>query len=247
MRLNSVPKVSIITITYNAGEFLEKTIQSVISQNYQNIEYIIIDGLSTDNTMEIVEKYSDHIDIIISEKDKGIYDAMNKALANATGEWVNFLNANDTFYAEDTLSNIFNTLSSDKKLLYGDWINVRNNGFRRHINSMPELNMSTLKSKFQMNHQSLFVKNEQLPFYDLTYKIKADYQWVIDIVKNLKGNEVKYINRPLVNYDVDGVSGQQLINNVKEYIYLTNRNFGSLQVAKNSFIYMKILRYLFIK
>jgi len=83
--------------------------------------------------------------------------------------------------------------------------------------------------------------------YDLTYKIKADYQWVIDIVKNLKSNEIEYIDRALVCYDMEGLSGEQLANNVKEYIYLTHRNFGALQVVKNSFRYMRILRYIFIK
>lgn len=241
MSNNQLPKISIITITYNAEGHIEKTLKSVMEQEYENIEYIIVDGRSTDDTMRIIGRYSDRIDLVISEPDKGIYDAMNKGLSHVTGKWVNFLNAGDLFYNSQTLKEIFNELPEDIKLVYGDWINVNNKGLYRYIQSNPVLSMKKLGRKFQMNHQSLFVKTDHLPKYDLSYKIKADYQWVIDIVVNLDQSNIQYINKPLVKYDLEGLSEKQLLINMFEYIYLTNRNFGKSQVIKNSPIFLKYL------
>lgn len=243
-----LPKVTIVTITYNAQEYIERTINSVLEQEYKNIEYIIIDGNSTDNTMNIVEKYKNKIDLIISEADNGIYDAMNKGLSYATGDWVNFLNAGDLFYNKNTLKRIFERLPEEIDLVYGDWINIDGRDLNLYIESNPLLNVQELKSKFQMNHQSLFVKIKNVPRYDTNYKIKADYQWVIDIVRNLDETHIQYINEPLVLYDIEGISAKQLLLNLNEYIYLTNKNFGKIQVLKNIPIYLKyLIKYVLFK
>ena len=97
------PKFSIITVTYNAGALIEDTIQSVITQTYKNIEYIIVDGASTDKTMSIVTRYREHIHTVVSEPDHGLYDAMNKGIRLATGDYVCFLNAGDELHEDDTL------------------------------------------------------------------------------------------------------------------------------------------------
>lgn len=98
--------ISIITVVFNGKEHLEETILSVLNQTYDNIEYIIIDGASTDGTLDIIKKYEDKIDYWVSEKDKGIYDAMNKGINLANGEWLNFMNAGDKFYNDDTLEGV---------------------------------------------------------------------------------------------------------------------------------------------
>ncbi|MGB5966192.1 MAG: glycosyltransferase family 2 protein [Sulfurimonadaceae bacterium] len=237
---NHLPLVSIVTVVFNGKDALKKTIDSVINQTYKNIEYILIDGASTDGTTDIIKQYENQIDIRISEPDKGVYDAMNKGLKLASGEWVNFLNAGDTFFSNETINEIFNTKTQNEfKLIYGDWINVNNKGLKNYIKSLPYLNKRHLKRRLQMNHQSLFVKTKNIPNYDLTYKIKADYQWIIDIVQNLHGNEILYLPKPLVKYDLEGLSATALLQNMKEYIYLTKRNFGIMQVIKNSDIYAK--------
>ena len=117
------PKFSIITVTYNAGKVLEDTIQSVITQTYKNVEYIIVDGKSTDGTMDIVNRYREHIHTIVSEPDKGLYDAMNKGIDLATGDYLCFLNAGDELHEDDTLQLIVHSLNGEKELpdvIYGE-------------------------------------------------------------------------------------------------------------------------------
>ena len=115
------PKISVVTVCYNAVNDIEKTILSVINQTYPNIEYLIIDGGSKDGTMDIVNKYKDKIDVIVSEPDKGIYDAMNKGIDRATGDWINFMNAGDCFYNNVALESVFprNYESVNFDILYG--------------------------------------------------------------------------------------------------------------------------------
>ena len=122
MHNRPTPKFSIITVTYNAEAVLEDTIQSVISQTYHHIEYIIIDGASKDRTLAIAERYRDHITLLVSEPDKGLYDAMNKGIHLATGDYLCFLNAGDSFHEDDTLQQMVHTLGIGElpDVLYGE-------------------------------------------------------------------------------------------------------------------------------
>ena len=107
IQLTNTPLITVVTVVYNGVEFLEKTILNVLGQDYPNIDYIIIDGGSTDGTLDIIRKYEDKISKWISEPDQGIYDAMNKGIKLATGEWINFMNAGDYFYEKETLYKVF--------------------------------------------------------------------------------------------------------------------------------------------
>lgn len=121
--------ISIVTVCYNCKEDLETTIKSVAAQTYKNIEYIIVDGASTDGTKELLEKYKTNIQICISEPDDGIYDAMNKGIAHSHGEWLLFMNAGDTFCDANVLQNIFNEpIPEEKKFIYSDYYFRHNNG-----------------------------------------------------------------------------------------------------------------------
>ena len=134
--MTNYPKVSIITVVYNGIEFLEETIKSVIAQTYPNIEYIIVDGGSKDGTLDIIKKYEAHISKWISEPDKGIYDAMNKGIDLATGDWQNFLNAGDSFVDNNVLEKIFTTNLENITLVYGDIIAIRENGQKLNVNAI---------------------------------------------------------------------------------------------------------------
>ena len=121
--MNQSVKFTIITITYNAAQWLERTILSILSQSYGNIEYVIIDGASTDGTVDIIRQYAPGVSFWLSEPDKGLYDAMNKGLQHATGDYVWFINAGDTFYAANTLQQVAILLEGKKRwpdILYGE-------------------------------------------------------------------------------------------------------------------------------
>lgn len=118
-------KISVVTVCYNAADTIEKTMLSVLNQTYHDIEYIIIDGGSTDGTVEIIRKYADRIAYWVSEPDKGIYDAMNKGIKVATGEWINFMNAGDSFVNSNVLDRLMN-FHKDGLILYGNIIRIFN-------------------------------------------------------------------------------------------------------------------------
>ena len=113
-------KLSIITICYNIKDEIERTCKSIVGQTWQDFEWIVVDGGSTDGTLEVLKKYSDRIDILISEKDSGIYNAMNKGIKLANGEWLNFMNGGDNFASNDVLEKVFKNKNYEADILYGD-------------------------------------------------------------------------------------------------------------------------------
>lgn len=174
-------KISIITIVYNGENEIKDTIESVIRQTYSNIEYIIIDGKSNDSTLKIVESYSNEIDLIISEPDLGIYDAMNKGIQLATGNWINFMNAGDVFYSKETLQNIFNQDYHDSKILYGKAIVSHGDKTKVFKNGkIKNLDIGT-----QFCHQSTFIDlalHKEYPF-NISNKISGDFEFFYTVRK----------------------------------------------------------------
>ena len=169
------PKISVVTVCYNAVNSIEKTILSVITQTYQNIEYIIIDGASTDGTIDVVKKYREQIAYFVSEPDKGIYDAMNKGIMAATGDWINFMNSGDSFASAYTLSDVFKKFTEydDISVLYGD-MRCCYSGSPLVIKPKP---LSTLNYRMAFCHQSSFVRSAVLKEcgFNLKYRYVADY------------------------------------------------------------------------
>lgn len=241
----SYPKVSIITITYNAEKTLENTINSVISQNYTNIEYIIIDGGSTDKTIDIIKKYQEKISYWISEPDRGIYDAMNKGIKFAHGEWINFMNSGDKFFDSNVLSKIFNDPISNKySCVFGNTIFLYNNGKSIEV----KYGDRSIHRIMPSCHQSIFCKSDVLKSYpfNLKYKLAAD----LDFFNNLKNNnhKYKYINTIVSVYDasegISSINKEKLKTEVKTIL-----NFSSIKIIQNlSFcIIQKIKRFLFLQ
>ena len=173
--MEKYPRISVITVAYNCRECIEKTIKSVTGLSYDNLEYIVIDGGSTDGTAEIIEQYKDRIAYYVSERDKGIYDAMNKGLAVATGDWINFMNAGDFFANKNILSKIVNLIEDDATVVHGDIVKQCNGYYYRDI---PR---GTEKAKHFMPvfHQAAFIRlsYHKLHPFDIRFKSSADYNF----------------------------------------------------------------------
>jgi glycosyltransferase involved in cell wall biosynthesis len=199
-----LPVVSVITVVYNCLSLIEKTILSVINQTYPNIEYILIDGGSTDGTVEIIRLYESRISYWISEPDKGIYDAMNKGIAAATGDYVWFMNAGDQIYAKDITEKIFNgkaiqsgespvanqTEQQWAKIYYGDTMIVdseyREVGLRR-LRPPEVLTWKSFKKGMLVCHQAILVSREIAEPFDPQYRHSADFDWVLRALKKAEG------------------------------------------------------------
>ena len=231
--------LSIITIVFNGEKYIETTIKSVLSQTYQNIEYIIIDGDSKDYTIQIVNKYKDKISKVISEKDKGIYDAMNKGISMATGDYILFLNAGDELFDESTLENIFK-LQKNADVYYGDTVVVNEHRkivSNRRLKPPKILNWKSLQWGMVVCHQSFIVKRSLCPSYDLSYKISADFKWMVEVLK--KSNSIVNTNLVISKFLKGGTSRKYLVKSLKERFQIMVRQYGFFRTAYNH-IYISI-------
>jgi glycosyltransferase involved in cell wall biosynthesis len=236
-------KISIITVSYNAENTIRATIESVLNQTYQNIEYILIDGKSTDNTYKIICEYDELFNdkgiryFHISEPDNGIYDAMNKALDYCTGDWVQYMNANDTEANPKVLSQVFKDNYDGFDCVYGDaWlINV---GGKYYKKSYP---IKYICYRGAFIHQSLFVRFKIMKEYgfDVKYDICADYDLFVRLYIN--HCRFKQINIQISNYSLDGVSQTQTkqVRQQWKSIQIDKGIYGTMRMRR--FIYEKIV------
>lgn len=199
-------KISVITVVYNGAKTIERAIKSVLEQSYENIEYIIIDGLSSDGTQQIVMQYKDSIAYFISEKDAGIYDAMNKGIGYATGDYIIFINSDDSLL-KDSLEQCVEYLSNDIDILYGDVYFVREDNVKNRIKG--ELKDMEDIIYHGICHQAVLAKTELLKsnHFDLNYKIAADYDWLL---KNFCRG-ANFVYAPIV-FSYYGTSGYSALN-----------------------------------
>lgn len=229
MHNHLTPTFSIITVTYNAEAVLEDTIQSVISQTYHRVEYIIVDGASKDGTLSIINKYKDRITKIISEPDKGLYDAMNKGIQIATGDYLCFLNAGDSFHEDDTLQQMVHTLMNNEfpDVLYGETelVNKEGHFIRMRRLSAPEtLTWKSFKQGMLVCHQAFFAKYSLVEPYDLKYRFSADFDWCIRIMK--KAHTLHHTRLTLIDYLEEGMTTQNRKASLKERFYIMCSHYG---------------------
>jgi glycosyltransferase involved in cell wall biosynthesis len=230
------PKVSFITVVFNNRDNLEKTISAVRKQKYTNTEIIIIDGGSTDGTLEVIEKYKDVIAYSVSEKDNGIYDAMNKGLRAAAGDYVWFMNSGDVPCDDDTLTDVFKTVK-DADVYYGDTEMVDEEGKsygNRTLKVPPkELNWKKMIDGMVVSHQSMIVKRGICGEYDISYRFVADIDWAIKLLK--KSNKVVNTNLTLSKFLIGGYSRQYTIKSLKERFGMLCKHFNCMKVILNHF------------
>ena len=233
-------RISVITITYNAARTLQRTLDSVLSQTYPHVEHLIIDGASKDDTLRIAEQYqaaSPHEVIIQSEPDKGLYDAMNKGLQRATGDYVVFLNAGDSFYAPDTLACVVKTVGSQSPaVVYGDTAITDAEGrflhLRRH-RPPQTLTWRSFKQGMLVCHQAFYARLDiarQFP-YNLKYRHSADVDWCIRIMKEADrlGLPLVNANAIVANFEEGGDTTQHHRDSLFERFHVMATHYGYIQ------------------
>lgn len=241
------PTISIITVSYQAAATIQQTVESVLHQSYPQVEYLIVDGASTDGTLDILNRYKDRIDVLISEPDKGLYDAMNKGLQRARGEYVYFLNADDTLKHPDVLRDIF-ACCPDADVYYGEtqFVSDEPNVAPRlrseaTPHQVPEhLTWKSLKRGMVVSHQAFIIRRSLAVPYDLTYRICSDIDWMIRSLKNCRSTCNTHVI--FSTFRMGGTSKQQQKRAWKERYLILAHHYGWVSNMWNHLCI--VLRYL---
>lgn len=221
--------LSVITVTYNAEHTLERTLKSVREQSYPHIEHVIVDGESKDNTVAIIRQYAHDKMVWVSEPDKGLYDAMNKGAAMATGDYLCFLNAGDTFFAPDSVEQLMRSAedASAPDILYGETAIVDNAGTFLHMRRLkaPErLTWKSFKQGMVVCHQAFIVKRALFEPYDLSYRFSSDFDWCIRMMK--KASSIHNTRLTLINYLHEGMTTTHRKASLKERYRIMAKYYG---------------------
>ena len=229
-------KISIITVTYNAASVLKRTLDSVKAQSWQQIEHLIIDGASKDETVSMAETYKAQCPyevVILSEPDKGLYDAMNKGLRLATGDYLVFLNAGDTLHAADTLETIVRSAQPLPGVLYGDTAITDEQGKFLHLRRLrppKKLSWKSFRQGMLVCHQAFYALTDiakDLP-YDPRYRYSADVDWCIRVMKEAQKRQLPLVNTQaiLADYQEEGQTTIHHRDSLKERFDVMRRHYG---------------------
>ena len=232
----SKPLVSVITIVYNGENFIESAIRSVLNQTYPNIEYIIMDGGSTDNTLNIINKYKDNIAVIVSEKDRGISDAFNKGIRKASGEFIGILNADDRYEA-DTVEKIV-AVSEKADIIYGD-LRLWNNN---KVDFILKGSHDSLDYEMKLNHPTVFVRSNcysKFGTFDEAYKCGMDYDMMLRL--KVKGSRFVYIPSVLANMRWGGLSDSKWMLGCKETLAIKNKYLSNKRFLNYLYFYKHVM------
>lgn len=243
-------KFTIVTCTFNAAPVLQRTLDSVLHQSYGDVEHLILDGLSKDDTVKMAMAYKEHSErdedghevIVISEKDNGLYDAMNKGIRLATGTYIVFLNAGDVFPNDDTLETIASSLADGETLpgvLYGDTDIVDIDGhFLHHRRLRPPKKLSWKSFKWGMLvcHQAFYARTDiakVTPYNNKKYRFSADVDWCIRIMKECAKQKLplKNVDEVIVNYLDGGMTNKNHKASLKERFHVMVHHYGLLQTV----------------
>lgn len=240
------PKFSIITITYNAASVIGPTLQSVMAQTYRNFEYLLIDGGSKDDTVAKAKASGIEFAHIVSEPDNGLYDAMNKGIALATGDYLCFLNAGDAFHSPDSLQTIVNAIEGEDELphvLYGETaeVNEAHEFVRmRRLKAPEKLTWRSFKDGMLVCHQAFYARRDIVPMYDLKYRFSADVDWCIKVMK--RSSKLVKVDAVVVDYLQNGLSLKHHRASLIERFRIMSRHYGLLPtVARHLWFVLRAL------
>lgn len=239
-------KITVATVTYNAGQLIARTIRSVEEQTYPSVEHLIVDGNSQDDTLEHIHHYQErnsvaavrHEIVCLSEPDEGLYDAMNKALDLATGDYILFLNAGDTFHTPHTLADVARCAETGGELpavIYGDThlVDARGRYVRRRRLSPPErLTWRSFKNGMLVCHQAFFARTDlaKTHHYDRRYRYSADFDWCIRLMREAARRRLPLVNAHVVvaNYLNEGMTTRHHRASLRERFAIMTRHYGPL-------------------
>lgn len=228
--MSNLPKISIITVSFNAEKFIERTIKSVLKQTYSNIEYIVIDGASKDATMDIVKKYEDKIDIIVSERDKSHFDAMNKGIARATGDYILIMNSGDCIKEANSLEKMMEG-SNNSDLIYSRAVYITEEGdtrpWHKHTPLPRKLSKKSFINGMVICHHCMIVKRSIAPMHALEpWKVSNDIDWAIRVMENVQHKH--FYDAIFCLYLDGGISEDQRMKAIKERFDICVKHFGYL-------------------
>lgn len=234
------PMISIITVVLNRYHDIRFTLESVVNQTYQNFEFIVIDGASTDGTLSIIDDYKEHIQVLISENDNGIYHAMNKGLEKASGEYILFLNGGDALHNEHVLEEIFSIFSTEKDfpdIIYGECMFVDRNrkqlGIRSNLrkNPLPEkLHYYSFLQGSNVTHQCFIIKRSIAPFYNLNYRFSSDLDWMLNGIKLAKS--IQKTDIIISDFVLGDTSEQNKYSSLWERFAILKSHYGWFKALK---------------
>lgn len=230
------PTLSVITVVYNNVADIGRTLLSVLNQTYAQIEYIVVDGGSTDGTLEIIKTYQNRISKLVTEPDKGIYDAMNKGLALATGDYVIFMNSGDEFYANDTVEKVFATTDA-ADIYYGEteMVNAQRESLGRRRHQAPaKFNWRSFKYGMSVSHQAIYIRRALTQPYDPAYQLSADIDWIIRAAK--KAKKIVRVEGYVAKYLVGGMSKAKHRQSLEERFAIMRKHYGLLPTVFNHMV-----------
>lgn len=235
-----MPSLTIITICFNAADCIERTLRSVSDQTDLSFEYLIIDGASTDRTLDMVRRICPFARIF-SEPDKGIYDAMNKGLLRATGDYVWFMNAGDEIYDKDTVAKLQKIIVASPDVIYGDTM-IKNEGGQelglRRLRPPKDLSWRSFSNGMLVCHQSFIARRSLVSKYDLRYKFSADFDWCIKVLK--KSQDIVNSNLILSGYLNEGATTCNHRASLKERFRIMCHYYGFIETLFKHFLFLFI-------
>lgn len=227
---NHIPLFTIVTVTWNASRVLPSTIASIASQTCKDYEWLVVDGASSDATVRLVQEAGIPSTRVVSERDNGLYDAMNKAIDLAAGHYLIFLNAGDAFAATDVLERLASLAQAGPDVIYGQTRLVDGDGNvvgMRHLTAPAVLTADSFKDGMLVCHQAFVARREIVPHYDLQYRYSADYDWCVKVLRRSRANAYAG-DAPIISYLDQGLTTANEYSSLGERFRIMCRHYGWL-------------------
>lgn len=236
------PLFAIITITFNAADTIGRTVESIDSQTFTDYEHLVVDGASRDNTVELVAARPNPRRSVISEPDKGLYDAMDKGISHTTGKYLIFLNAGDKFHSADTLEMIAKAISDNNTpgIVYGQTDIVDNEGRRlgpRHLSAPEKLTLKSFAQGMLVCHQAFVALRRITGSYDLKYRYSADFDWCIRCLQHSKKN-IGLVDTVFIDYLSEGVTTNNRFSSLRERFRIMSYYYGFIPTVARHIVFI---------